>query len=41
MVRPCVARGFVDLLALRSCINPGLCLERLVLPAIMDMVRSH
>jgi hypothetical protein len=38
MVGPCVARGFVDLSALRSCINvSGLCLERLVLRAIMDI----
>jgi hypothetical protein len=38
MVRPCVARGFLDLSALRSCINvSGLCLERVVLRAIMDI----
>src|SRR5215471_10156340 len=38
MVRPCVARGFIDLLALRSCINvSGLRLERFVLRAIMDI----
>jgi hypothetical protein len=38
MVRPCVARGFIDLSALRSCINvSGLSLERVVLRAIMDI----
>jgi hypothetical protein len=37
MVRPCVARGFVEL-AMRSCINvSGLSSERVVLPATMDI----
>jgi hypothetical protein len=38
MARPCVARGFVDLADVRPCINvSGLCLERVVLPTIMDI----
>jgi hypothetical protein len=38
MVRPCVARGFIDLAGLRSCINvSGLSLERVALRAIMDI----
>src|ERR1700756_2738900 len=37
MVRPCGARGFLDL-AVRSCINvSGLSLEPLLLPTIMDI----
>jgi hypothetical protein len=36
MVRACVAGGFIDLAALRSCIDvSGLALERIVAPAIM------